>query len=74
MVVLANFVTDPTRQTKATNGLAFYGITLATGNADRLMIKAAADAQAIADVSTDAAITIAANATLAAVPAIDTIN
>jgi hypothetical protein len=73
MVRLANFFSDPTRQTKVTNGLAFFGITLAQANADRLMIKNAADAQAAADVSTDAAITNAANATLAAIPAIDTL-
>lgn len=73
MVRLANFLSDPARQTKVTNGLAFFGITLAQANADRLMIKNAADAQAIADVSTDTAITVAANVTLAAIPAIDTL-
>jgi hypothetical protein len=71
MVRMGNFLSVPVRQTKATNGLSFYGITAAEANADRLMLKNAADVQATADVSTDAGIQAAANATLAAVPVID---
>jgi hypothetical protein len=73
MVRLANFFSDPVRQANVANGLQVYGITVAQANQDRLMIKNAADAQAAADVSSDAAIIAAANATLAAVPAIDTL-
>jgi hypothetical protein len=72
MTRMGNFLSVPARQTKATNGLAFFGILAADANTDRLMIKSAADIQAAADVTTDVAITAAANATLAAVPAIDT--
>jgi len=71
MVMMTNYFADPTRKTKVTNGLAFYGITFAQGAADHNAIKATADAQAAADVSTDAAITAAANATLASTPTID---
>lgn len=71
MTRMGNFLSVPARQTKATNGLAFFGVTAAAANADRLMIKNAAEAQAVADVSTDAAIQVAANATLTAIPAVD---
>lgn len=74
MTRMGNFLSVPARQTKASNGLAIFGITGAQANTDRLMIKDAADVQASANVSTDAAITNAANATLAAVPAIDLVD
>lgn len=74
MTRMGNFLSAPARQTKATNGLAFYGITAAEANADRLMLRNAGDVQAAADVSTDVAIQAAANATLTAVPAIDVID
>lgn len=74
MVKLADFVAVGARQTKLQNGLTFFGITLGQANSDRLMIKDAADVQAAANVVNDAAITDAANATLAALPAIDTID
>lgn len=73
MVRVGAFLSIPAKQAKATTGLLFFGILAADTTSDRLMIKAAADAQAIADVTTDAAITTAANATLAAIPAIDTL-
>jgi hypothetical protein len=71
MARMGTFLSVPARQTKATAGLLFFGIASADCNADRLTIKAAADAQAVADVSSDAAITTAANATLAAITPID---
>lgn len=65
------FFQDATRKQKLVNGLTFYGITWATISSDWTVGRNACTAQAAADVSTDAAITNAANATLAAVPALD---
>lgn len=65
------FFQDATRKQKLVNGLTFYGITWATIANDWTVGRNACTAQAAADVSTDAAITAAANATLAAVPALD---
>lgn len=66
-----DFFADATRRTKAVNGIGFYGMTQAQVVADKNAIKATADAQAAAPVSTDAEITAAANATLAATAAMD---
>jgi hypothetical protein len=65
------FFSDATKKQKLVSGLAFYGITWATIASDWQVGRNACTAQANADVSTDAAITSAANATLAAVPALD---
>lgn len=74
MAKMGTFLSDPGRTVKATAGVGFFGMTSVEVNTDRLMIKAAADTQAIANVVNDAAITDAANATLAALPAIDTFD
>ncbi len=74
MTRLTNKIQNAGLQTKLGNGLAVYGITLAQANAAKTTIAAVADAQAVADVSTDAAITAASDATLAATPAIDVID
>lgn len=71
---IADKAADANIRTKITNGLAAVSIAFATANNARATLKGAADAQASADVSTDQAISAAADATLAAVPAFDTID
>lgn len=71
---LATRIQQAGLQAKLSSGLAFFGLTLAEANQLRLTLKNAADAQAAAQVNTDAQIAAAANATLAAVPIIDVID
>ncbi len=71
MTMVTTYFADAAKRTKAVNGLVFYGITQAQIVADRNATKAAADAQVVAPVSTDAEIIAAANATLAATPTLD---
>lgn len=73
MTVLTNKITG-SLQTKLGNGLAVYGMTLAQANSEKNLILNTANTQAAADVSTDQAITNAANATLASMPAFDFID
>lgn len=68
---MTDFFSDAGRRTKATNGLAFYGILFADAKADHDSLQAVADTQSVANVSTDTAIIAAADATLANVTAID---
>lgn len=73
MTLLTNKITG-TLQTKLGNGLAVYGMTLGQANTEKNLILNTANTQAAADVSTDQAITSAANATLASMPAFDFID
>lgn len=73
MTVLTNKITG-SLQTKLGNGLAVYGMTLGQANTEKNLILNTANTQASADVSTDQAITNAANATLSSMPAFDFID
>lgn len=73
MTVLTNKIVG-SLQAKLGNGLQVYGMTLAQANAEKNLILNTANTQAAADVSTDQAITSAANATLASMPAFDFID
>lgn len=71
MVMITTYFADIGKRTKAVSGLGFYGLTQAMIVTDKNAVKAAADAQAVAAVTTDAEIITAANATLAAIPTLD---
>jgi len=73
MTLLTNKITG-TLQTKLGNGLTVYGMTLNQANTEKNLILNTANTQASADVSTDQAIISAADATLAALPALDFID
>lgn len=71
MTAMTQYFSDPTRVTKVTNGLGALGLTYAQAVADHNQILSVANAQATADVSTDALITQGANWVIANTPALD---
>ena len=71
MTMMTSYFSDQTRVTKVTNGLTQLGLTYAQAVADHNQILSVANAQASADVSTDAAITSGANWVLANTLALD---
>ena len=68
---LRNYFSDPTLKAKLLDGITAYGFVQTDLSTEWNLLMNAATTQAAADVSSDAAIQAAANATLTAVPAID---